>query len=101
MKNPQEEFWPVVIQAVPASDYWIYAYFNDGTVRQFDMKPLIQQPNSVFSPLAERALFESRLTVINDTVAWDMGGDRDPRSCLDLDPFTLYETEAIKDPLTQ
>lgn len=29
-------------------------------------------------------------TVINGTLAWDIGGDGDANRCLDLDPDNLY-----------
>ena len=44
--------------------------------------------------------FKNRLTVLNDTAAWDVNGDRDPGSCVDLDPIELYETcPVVVDPL--
>ena len=47
-----DELMPEVIQAVPGPDYTIYAYFNDGTVHHFDMRPLIEKhTGSVFPPL--------------------------------------------------
>lgn len=36
--------------------------------------------------------FRDRLTVLNDTAAWDVSGDMDPCNCIDLDPIELYET---------
>ncbi|MCL2821204.1 MAG: DUF2442 domain-containing protein [Oscillospiraceae bacterium] len=92
------EFWPSVVQVVPADDFGIYVYFNDGSVRFFDVKPLIK-PNTVFEPLSNIDYFKSKLTIINDTVAWDVGGNRDPRKCIDLDPFVLFKQPAITDPL--
>ena len=35
-------FFPCVLQAVATDDFQVYAYFNDGSVRLFDVKPLIQ-----------------------------------------------------------
>ncbi|MDR1564502.1 MAG: DUF2442 domain-containing protein [Oscillospiraceae bacterium] len=92
------ELWPCVVQVIPAEEYKVYAYFNDGTVRLFDVKPLIR-PNTVFEPLENYATFKEKLAVINDTVAWDMGGNRNPRRCIDLDPFVIYEQPAVADPL--
>lgn len=34
-------FYPEVYQAVAGKDYTVYAYMNDGSVRKFDVKPLI------------------------------------------------------------
>ena len=91
-------FWPTVLQVVPTDDYKVYAYFNDGSVRLFDAKPLIKH-GTVFEPLQDIQVFKSKLAVINDTVAWDMGGNRDPYKCVDLDPFVIFEQPAVADPL--
>jgi len=92
------EFWPSVVQVVPTDNFGIYVYFNDGSVRFFDVKPLIK-PDTVFEPLNNIVYFKSKLTIINGTVAWDVGGNRDPKKCIDLDPFVLFEQYAIPDPL--
>ena len=93
------EFWPCVVQVIPTDDYKVYAYFNDGTIRLFDAKPLIKK-DTVFEPLEDLELFKEKLSVINDTVAWDMGGNRDARKCIDLDPFVIYEQPIVADPLS-
>jgi len=90
-------FWPKVLQAVPTDNYGVYAYFNDGSVRLFDAKPLIR-PGTVFEPLRDISFFKAKLAVINCTVAWDIGGNRDPRKCIDLDPFVIFEQPAVADP---
>jgi len=93
------ELIPKVVQAYAGEDYTVYAYFNDGTVRLLDARPLIRR-GGVFAPLADAAFFRERLTVLNDTVAWDVDGTRDPRACVDLDPCQLYETcPVVEDPL--
>jgi len=92
-------FWPKVVQVVPTEDYGVYAYFNDGSVRLFDVKPLIKR-GTVFEPLLDIEYFKSKLTVINDTVAWDIGGCRDSRNCVDLDPFVIFEQSVVDDPLS-
>jgi len=32
---------------------------------------------------------------MNGTLAWDLSGNRDESSCIDIDPFTVYELESI------
>lgn len=92
-------FMPAVLQAVPGDDFTVYAYCNDGAVRLVDVKPLIAK-GGVFLPLAERTFFNERLTVLNDTVAWDMTGDRDTTTCVDLDAEQIFaEAPVIDDPL--
>ena len=96
--NKASCFWPKVLQVVPTDNYGVYAYFNDGSVRLFDVKPLIE-PGTVFEPLQDIAFFKSRLAVINDTIAWDISGDRSPHKCIDLDPFVIFEQSPVTDPL--
>lgn len=92
---------PKVVQAVAGENYIIYAYFHDGTVRRFDAGPLIQK-GGVFLPLQDQEIFRTRLTVLNDAVAWDMDGTRNPCTCIDLDPCEMYETSPIvEDPLLE
>ena len=86
--------FPKVLQAIPAKDYTVLAYMNDGTIRKFDAKPLIKK-GGVFSPLADVETFAKTLTVLNDTVAWDLSGRRDPADCIDIDPFTIQAQTAV------
>ena len=79
-----DTLFPKVLQAVAGEDFTVYLYFNDGSVRLYDAKPLLAL-GGVFAPLQDAAFFKSRLTVLNDTAAWDVTGDRDPGSCVDLD----------------
>ena len=92
-------FFPQVLQVVPTEDYKVYAYFNDGLIRLVDVKPLIKK-DTVFEPLADIDFFKSKCAVINDTVAWDIGGNRDPSKCVDLDPLVIFELPDVNDPLT-
>ncbi|WP_207747821.1 DUF2442 domain-containing protein [Clostridium sp. D33t1_170424_F3] len=91
-------FYPKVVQAIPGDDFTVYAYFIDGTVRLVDVKPLIEK-GGVFAPLGDVDFFKSRLTVLNDTVAWDITGNRDETACIDLDPIEIYKTVVVEDPL--
>ena len=93
------DFMSAVVQAVPGDNFTVYAYCNDGAVRLVDVKPLIAK-GGVFSPLAEQKFFHERLTVLNDTVAWDMTGNRDTTTCVDLDADQIFaEAPVVDDPL--
>ena len=65
-----DTLFPKVLQAVAGEDFTVYLYFNDGSVRLYDAKPLLKL-GGVFAPLQDEAFFKSRLTVLNDTAAWD------------------------------
>ena len=93
-----DKYYPVVVQAIAGPDYTVYAYFSDGAIKRFDAKSLIEK-GGVFSILKDKAFFSERLTVLNDTIAWDVSGDFDPTKCIDIDPFVVYEGINVSDPL--
>ena len=95
MKNT--DIMPEVLQAVPGEDFTVYAYMNDGAVRLVDMKPLIERGN-LFAKLKNIDFFNS-VTVMNNTVAWDLSGVRDPYNCIDIDPCNIEECPIVADPL--
>ena len=92
------KMFPVVVQAVAGDDYTVFAYLNDGTIRKVSVKNLIEQ-GGVFEKLKNPEFFRNALTVMNDTVAWDLSGHFDPTNCIDLDPFMIAECEVVEDPL--
>lgn len=95
------ELIPKVIQALAGPNFSVYVYFHDGTVRLLDASPLIRK-GGVFTCLADADFFRDRLTVLNDTVAWDVDGNRNPCTCIDLDPCQLYEScPIVEDPLKE
>lgn len=62
-------------------------------------RPFAFERGGVFSVLVDEGFFRDRLTVMNDTAAWDVSGDRDPSKCIDLDPFSVYENSEMVDDL--
>ncbi|MBQ7144590.1 MAG: DUF2442 domain-containing protein [Oscillospiraceae bacterium] len=93
------EYIPYVVQAVPGDGKTVFVYFSDGSVRRKDVSGLIR-PGTVFAPLADDAVFRQTLTVMDGAVAWDLSGERDPRTCVDLDPIGTFESaELVDDPL--
>ena len=96
-----ESYFPTVLQAVAGKNKPVYAYFSDGSIRLYDVKPLIARGN-IFTHLEDDDFFRNRLTVLNDTVAWDLSGNYDPANCIDIDPLTIYEeSELVSDPLEE
>ena len=66
------------------------------------LAPPHNYPDIVFNraPLADDAVFRQTLTVMDGAVAWDLSGERDPRTCVDLDPIGTFESaELVDDPL--
>ena len=65
---------PKVVQVVPTEEFTVYVYFEDGKI-----------------------VFMNTCTVMNDTLAWDVSGNRDNSACIDIDPDTLYALNAVKE----
>ena len=94
MKNNNLDFFPEVYQAVPGDNYIVYAYMNDGSMRAYDVKPLINK-GGVFKVLRDVKVFCETLTVLNNTIAWDLSGKRDECDCIDVDPFEVYSSPIV------
>lgn len=77
-----------VIQVIPYEDYKVYVYFEDGKIVCYNVEPLLGK--KVFEPLKDKDFFMNACTILNDTLAWDLSGDRDESKCLDIDPDMLY-----------
>lgn len=80
---------PKVVQVVPTRNYLVYVYFEDGKIVCYNVAPMLDK--EVFAPLKDMEVFINACTVLNDTLAWDLGGNRDVMRCLDIDPCTLHE----------
>ena len=93
-----DELFPTVLQAVAGEDYTVFAYMLDGTVRKVSVKHLVER-GGIWERLKDDDFFHYALTVLNDTVAWDLTGNHDPSECIDIDPFAVAECEIVSDPI--
>ncbi len=82
---------PEVIQVKPTCDFKVYVYFSDGAIKMYDVKPIIDR-GGFFSQIASLDSFKKLCTVLNGTLAWDIGGNFDLKQCIDIDPCTIYES---------
>ncbi len=87
------DYFPVVVQVIPFDNYHVHVFFDDGKIVEYDGSEDVK--NGVFKVLQDIEVFKEKCTVLNDTLAWDLEGNRDTCSCIDIDPFTLYELPAI------
>jgi hypothetical protein len=88
-----------VIQVIPTQDYKVYVYFSDGKIKLFDMNHLIGI--GIFAQISDYKVFMEKCTVLNDTLAWDVGNNFDETSCIDIDPESIYEAGIeVSDPLS-
>ena len=85
--------FPEVVQVKPNDDYTVYVYVRDGKIVCYDVKHLLDK--NIFKQLNDKDIFMNTCTILNDTLAWDVGGNRDETSCIDIDPETLYMLDAI------
>lgn len=83
--------FPKVVQVIPMKNYSVYVYFEDGKIVCYDMSSMLEK--EAFRPLKDIDTFINTCTVLNDTLAWDIQGNRDNTACLDIDPDTLYELQ--------
>lgn len=81
--------FPKVVQVMPMENYSVYVYFEDGKIVCYDMTQMIEK--EVFRPLKDITVFKEACTVMNDTLAWDIGGNRDNTKRLDIALDTLYD----------
>ncbi len=87
--------FPKVVQVIPMKSYSVYVYFEDGKIVCYDMSSMLEK--EVFCPLKDIDIFINTCTVLNDTLAWDIQGNRDNTACLDIDPDTLYGLQSVEE----
>lgn len=89
------EYFPTVVQVIPLDNYHVQVFFDDGKIVDYDTTQDLK--SSIFEPLRDIENFKNACTVMNGTLAWDISGKMDESDCIDIDPFTLYEMEAVND----
>ena len=80
---------PEVVQVRPTDDFKVFVYFDDGSIKLYNASELIQQ--GIFTKLQDINVFKDTCTVLNGTLAWDLEGNYNESTCLDIDPFDIYE----------
>ncbi len=89
------DYFPTVVQVIPQKDYTVYVYFDDGKIVLYDLSEKIDK--EMFKPLRNIDTFINTCTVMNETLAWDIEGNRDETKCIDIDPFALYELPSVEE----
>ncbi len=91
-----------VIQVLPTKDFKVYVYFNDGKIKLYDASSFAINGNGVFEKISHIEDFIEKCTVINGTLAWDIGGNFNEWKCIDIDPYQVYEEGIeVSDPLEE
>ena len=87
---------PDIVQVVAHNDYTVSVYFCDGRIVLYDAKPKLD--SGLFRKLKDLSFFLGNCRIMNDTLAWDLTGDGDPRQCIDIDPEYLYSLSDAEEP---
>ena len=83
------EYMPEVIQVRATDSFKVYVYFDDGSIKLYDASELINK--GIFTKIQDINIFKKSCTVLNGTLAWDLDGNYNESTCLDIDPFEIYE----------
>ncbi len=82
---------PKIFGVQPKENRIVYVHFDDGQIKAYDAKLLIQR-GGIFQKLNDDFIFFERCTVMNGTLAWDLTGQRNADECIDICPDTIYNT---------
>ena len=82
------QYTPEIVQVVPFEDHTVSVYFSDGKIVSYDVKPKLN--SGIFRMLRDLDVFMNACSIINNTLAWDIDGNHNPTTCIDIAPDTLY-----------
>ena len=91
------EYFPTVVQVIPLDNFHVQVFFDDGKIVDYDATKDLKA--EIFKPLRDIDAFKEACTVMNGTLAWDLSGNRDESSCIDIDPFSISESPLVSDPI--
>lgn len=77
-----------VVQVTPHSNYTVSVLFSDGRDVLYNAVPLLE--SGVFARLKDIDFFMNHCVVLNQTLAWDISGNFDNTTCLDIDPYSIW-----------
>lgn len=87
-----------IIQVIPTDDYKVYLYFEDGKIKLFDAKDLLNK--EPFTVLRDINIFKDTCTALNRTLSWSLDKSYDKNTCISLDSLALYnECKEVEEPL--
>lgn len=89
-----KDYFPIVKNVEPLDNFKVIITFDDGKTVLYDVVEDIKQ-GGIFEPLKDLKFFKERCLVLNDTLAWDITGNCDVCSCIDIDPFMLYDLPEV------
>jgi len=84
------EYIPQIFMVALAGGKQVDCTFTNGAVRRYDVSRAIRM-GGVFAPLKDQTLFERSVMVMDGVLAFDLKGDRDPYSVVDICADIVYE----------
>lgn len=81
---------PKLYQVIPQDDYTVVLFYDNGEIKLYDCSWIQSEPG-VFEKISDISRFKKLCTVMNGTLAWDISEKRDPYSCIDICPDTVYQ----------
>ena len=85
---------PRLFQVYPTDDFKVFLYYDNGEIKLYDCAWVLGEVG-VFLKIHDVNVFKETCTVMNGTLAFDISRVRDPYTCIDICPDTVYE-ESIK-----
>ena len=91
---------PKLFQVVPADDYKVYLYYDNGEIKVYACSWILNE-SGVFEKIKDKEIFKDTCTIMNNTLVFDISGKRDTYNCIDICPDTIYEeSKSCEDILT-
>jgi len=94
-----DEYVPQIFMVALAGGKKVDCTFTNGAVRRYDVSRAIRL-GGVFAPLRDQKLFERSVTVLDGVLAFDLKGDRDPYSVVDICADVVYQDGEVSQGLT-
>ena len=81
---------PRLYQVIPHDDYTVVLFYDNGEIKLYDCA-WINSESGIFEQIKDIHKFKKLCTVMNGTLAWDISEKRDPYTCIDICPDTVYQ----------
>ncbi|MDR2571592.1 MAG: DUF2442 domain-containing protein [Oscillospiraceae bacterium] len=84
---------PKLYQVLPTENHMVYLFYDNGEVKLYDCRWVLEE-SGIFAKIHDITIFKELCTIMNGTLAFDISYTRDPYSCIDICPDTIYEESA-------
>lgn len=81
-----------IVQVIPHNDYLVDVYCNNGLCYRYNAKTIVNK----YRVLQDLDIFINTCTIINETLAWDLEGNKDDTKCIDVAHESIVESECFR-----